>query len=290
MNYFFVNADQNKYAIYYSVYSIPDIFALLNWNEMLGRIDDRKCFFVLDCEKIIGGFTLTGNELCYIFTVPPFSDRTLLWKHILKYASDNCVGKEIVLKFIPEEDKVILTDGFNAKIICTERRMLRPTEKISVKPPDNFYFTIPDENDKQEIIQTVYEAHAAGYTSTVWQPDKNEIKEAINRRYDSFTQTKTLYMSTLVKYNGSNEIAGVCIAGIYPDSMNNFSTIHQVSVRPQFRRLGIAESMMLNSINKASSVSPVITLGVMVGNPAELLYNKIGFFGGLKYSELSYMG
>ena len=288
MDISFVIAERNKYAVYYSVYESSNNFADFDWNEMLGCIDDRNCLFVLHNEKIIGGFTLTNNELCYVFAVPPFSDRKLLWKHILKYASDNCTENKIVLKFISEEDKEILSNVFNAKVICTNRRMFRPTDKISVNPPDGFYFTVPDANDKKEIIQAVYEAHAAGYTSTVWKPDKNEIQSAINRRFVSFTQTNTLYMSTLAKHCENNEIAGVCIAGIYPDSANKFSTIHQVSVRPQFRRRGIAEAMMLNSIDKANSVSPVITLGVMVGNPAELLYNKIGFLGGPKSSELNY--
>jgi ribosomal protein S18 acetylase RimI-like enzyme len=289
MDYSFISVEQKKYAIYHSVYSRPNIFTLYNWEEMLERTEDKQCFFILAGETIIGGFTLTNNELCYAFNVPPFRDKALLWEHILKYVAVHCAENKINLEFIDAEDKAILTDMFNAKVIYTQRRMLRPTEKISVTPPDNFYFTIPDENDKQEIIQAVYEAHSAGYTSTVEKPDKNEIKKAINRRYVSFIQTESLYMSTLVKHKESNELAGVCIAGIYPDSANNFSTIHQVSVRPKYRRLGIAEAMMLNSIGKASSISPVITLGVMVGNPAELLYSKVGFVKGPEYSELEYM-
>ena len=158
---------------------------------------------------------------------------------------------------------------------------------------EDFYADHKNENnDKQEIIQVIYEAHSAGFNFTGLESDKyekNEIQDAINRRYDLFTQTNTLHISTLAKHNESNEIAGVCIAGIYPDSPNKFSVAHQVSVRPQFRRRGIAEAMMLNSIDKASSVSPVITLGVTVGNPAELLYNKIGFLGGPKSSELHYI-
>ena len=232
MEYSFIDAEQKKYAIYYSIYSNAHIFPNFDWNEMIEETNGRDGFFVLDKEKIIGGFTLTKNELCYFFTVPPFCDRAFLWKHILKFALDNCTENNIVLKFISDEDKSILNGVFNAKVIVAQRRMLRPTENIFVKPPDNFYFTIPNENDRQEIIQAVYEAHSAGYTSTVAPTNKDEIQNAINRRYDSFTQTNSLYMSTLVKSRESDEIAGVCIAGIYPDSANNFSTIHQVSVRP----------------------------------------------------------
>jgi hypothetical protein len=46
--------------------------------------------------------------------------------------------------------------------------------------------------------------------------------------------------------------------------------------------------MMLRTINIAYTISPVITLGVMVGNPAELLYNKLGFASGPSYCNLIY--
>jgi len=298
MDFSVINAEQKKYANYYSVYKNSNIFVHFDWNDILERINDKNCFFILDKEKIIGGFTFTNNEISHIFIVPPFIERILLWEQILKYASDKRAENKIILKDISEEDKTILIDIFNAKFICTERRMFRPTEKISVNPPDNFYFAIPDDHDKQEIIQTIYEAHSACFNLTGSESDryeKDEVQEAINRRYNLFNQTNTLHISTLAKNNKNNEIAGVCIAGIYPDSTNDcsnlpkWSTIHQVSVRPQYRRQGIAESMLLHSINKAHSVSAFVSLGVTVGNPAELLYNKIGFLGGPKSSELHYI-
>ena len=166
MNHSFINTESNKYAIYYSVYSGTTSINLFtnSWDEMAEEINNKKCFFVLDNENIIGGFTLTDNELRYLFTIPPFCDRTLLWERVLKYALNNCDENEIILGSIPEEDQLILTDVLNAKVINIHRRMLRPTEKISVKSPDNFYFSIPNEKDKEEIIQVVYEAHSsAGY-------------------------------------------------------------------------------------------------------------------------------
>ena len=165
---------------------------------------------------------------------------------------------------------------------------MRPTDKIHANLYSYFCFTTPSEDDKKEIIETIYEAHSVGYTSTVRETNRLEIEQAINRRFILFTQTNTLYMSTLVRNKEDNTIAGVCICGIYPDSPNSFSTIHQVSVRPQFQRQGIAKAMMLNSISIASDASPVTTLCVMIGNPAELLYKKIGFAAGPSYSDLIY--
>jgi len=288
MNYSFINSDFNRFATYYSVYASANIFACCDWNEMIKSIADHNCFFIKKGEDIIGGFTLTDNQLSHPFVIPLNFDETLFWYEVLKYALSNSKQNEIVMKFIPKKETTILVDVFMAKLIYTQRRMLRPTNKTLPLLAEDYYFTELTDYDRAEIIQAIYEAHAMGYTATVKPPDKNEIQDAINRRYDLFTKTYSLHFSTLVKKKDCDEIVGVCIAGIYPDSPNNFSTIHQVSVRPQFRRNGIAEAMILNTINKASSVSPVITLGVMVGNPAELLYDKVGFRRYPEYSELYY--
>jgi ribosomal protein S18 acetylase RimI-like enzyme len=99
-------------------------------------------------------------------------------------------------------------------------------------------------------------------------------------------------MSNTVKSKDSNKIIGVCIAGIYPDSetysTRNFATIHQVSVKPDYQRKGIAKAMMLKSISDASEVSPAMTLGVLTDSPAKKLYMEIGFRAGAIYYELHY--
>lgn len=279
----------NRYAKYYSVYADNNIFISDDWNERVKRLSAIDSgYFILHGNHIIGGFILNNNELSYPFMIPPFSDRHYYWQCVLDYTLKTCNENEIKLKYILLNDEQILINQFDATLKQAQRMMMRPTEKMHVNLDNQFYFVTPSEDDKPEIIQAVYDAHSTGYTSTVRGTNKLEIEEAINRRFILFTQTNTLYLSTLVRCKEYNTIAGVCIAGIYPDSSNSFSTIHQVSVRPQFRRKGIAEAMMLNSISIANDVSPVTTLGVMIGNPAELLYKRIGFVAGPSYSELSY--
>jgi ribosomal protein S18 acetylase RimI-like enzyme len=143
--------------------------------------------------------------------------------------------------------------------------------------------------DKEEIIKVIYEAHSNGHTSTVWKPDISEIETSVKRRFDSFGQTNTLYMSNTVKSKSNNEIVRVCIAGMYPDSENycirRFATINELAIKPEYQRRGIAKAMTLKSINDASIISPIMTLGVSIGNhPAELLYKSIGFIAGPSYS------
>jgi len=293
----FNHVDINKFAAFHTTYTDANIFTRFDWNE---RVDDaidclanKTGLFVYDDDKLIGGFTLAENKISYPFMVPPYRTKKEFWGVVLSYAGHVNGPTEIFLNEIPETDVHILKQLSNVKLRHTKQRMLRPTERYTPMLNDDFYFDILTEKDKPEIIKVIFEAHSDGYTAMVEKPDIDEIKHAVERRYDSFGKTDTLFMGNLVKRKTSHEIAGVCIAGIYPSSKtystSNFATIHQVSVIPKYRRNGIAKAMILKSINDASSVSPVITLGVMIGNPAETLYEEIGFAPGPCYSELIYV-
>jgi len=294
--YTFMEADANKFSVFHTIYTASNIFDRFDWNE---RVDDaidctadKAAYFLCDDTTIIGGFTLKGNCLNYPFIVTPFDNRKKFWGAILAYAVKASGEKELFLNEIPETDAKILTQSYGATLRWSKQRMIRPTEPCASVLHDDFYFDSLKETDEEEIIKVIYEAHSAGHTSTVWKPDMDEIKTAVERRFESFGQTNTLYMSNTAKNKKTREIAGVCIAGVYPGSKNystsNFATIHQISVKPEYRRKGIAKNMMLKSINDASTMSPVITLGVLIGNPAEKLYMEIGFRPGPNYSELHY--
>lgn len=286
-----LQVSKDKFAIYHTIYTDSNISVSFDWNDRINRIQSNvNGYFILLKDKLIGGFTLLDNQVSHPFMVSPFNNRCLFWKVILDYALETCCENQLQLADISEVDAHILTKQFSAAIQTTQRRMLRPTEESKVVLNEKFYFVEPSEEDIPHIIQTVFEAHSSGYTSKFKAPDKVEIEKAINFRFQAFLQTKSLHLGTIVKNMDNDDAVGVCIAGIYPDSSNSFSTIYQVSVLPSYRRKGIAEAMMLRTINIANTISPVITLGVMVGNPAEQLYNKLGFSSGPSYYGLVYIG
>jgi ribosomal protein S18 acetylase RimI-like enzyme len=292
----FVKADINKFAVFHTVYTASNIFDRFDWNERVEDavdcISDMCVYFVCNNESILGGFTLKENRLNYPFIVVPFNDRKFFWDKVLEYAMQKSRSKEIFLNEIPEADVKVLIKSYGATLRWSKQRMIRPTEQCTPALNDDFYFDSLTEADKKAITDVIYAAHFNGYTSMLWKPNMAEIKTAVERRFVSFGQTNTLYMSNTVKSKDNNKIAGVCIAGIYPDSeaysTSKFATIHQVSVRPEYRRKGIAKAMMLKSINDASNISPVMTLGVLKDNPAEKLYYEVGFRAGDSYSELLY--
>jgi len=286
-----VSADRGNFAVCHAIYADSNRFCSFDWNERTEDLSsDRDGYFICRDERLIGGFALSGNKLSDPFMAAPFCDRKDFWNASLQYAAQVSGQREITLVQIPECDAHELAQSFGAVLQWSQRRMLRPTDRCRPALASGFHFDRLAAKDMPEIIQAVYQAHSAGHTSTVWEPDMAEIQRAIDRRFHAFSQTNTLYMGNIVRRDENREIAGVCVAGIYPDSPNNFATIHQVSVSPEYRRKGIAKAMMLKSIHDAHPTSPVITLGVLIGNPAEILYRDIGFKPGPGYSELIWPG
>lgn len=286
--YLFQHVTDDYYSIQYAIYG-TNIYMNYEWRELLKSFspNDNGLLIFKDGTPI-GGITINNNHLSAPFLIPPFCDIKEFWQAVVNYSS--MVNKRDSLYFDNiQESHIEIILSLGAKKRWAQRKMYRPTSEYSIKPNGNYYFTNPTEIDKSEIINVVYEAHLNGYTSTVYgKPDISNTAEAINRRFISFSQTSTLHFGTIVKTIDTNKIAAVCIAGIYPDSSNSFSTIHQVSVLPAHRKQGLAQAMILNSINTAHMTSPVIGLGVLVGNPAELLYQKLGFTAGPAYFNLIY--
>ena len=303
----FEQADAKKFAIYHTIYTAANIFQRFDWNE---RVDDALgnvsagAYFMYEDEKIVGGFTMKENCINYPFIVAPFDNRRVFWKAVLDFTSEhNKNGVEenenssnfgensesnsgIFLNEIPEADALVLTKNFGANLRWSKRKMLRPTEEFAPTEDDDFFYEAVEISDIDEIVSAIFEAHASGHTASFWQPDVNIIKTSLKKRFDAFGQTSSLHMGSIVRAIRNNKIAGVCIAGIYPGE--KFATLHQVAVRPAFRRRGVATAMIQKAITSAAEVAPVMTVGVLVDNPSVGLYSRLGFKPGSIYSELLY--
>jgi ribosomal protein S18 acetylase RimI-like enzyme len=286
--YLFQHVKDDYFSIHHAIYS-TNIYMSYDWKELLDNFSPNGNGTIIFRDGVpIGGITINNNRFSSPFLIPPFCDAKEFWQAVINYSKKDNKNDILYFDNIPESHVDIIT-SLGATKRWAQRRMYRPTAEYNIKPNDKFYFTFPAEIDKDEIISVVYEAHLNRYTSTVYgKPNISDIEEAINRRFISFSLTNSLHFGTIVKNKDTNKITAVCIAGIYPDSQNGFSTIHQVSVLPAYRRQDLAEAMILNSINTAHLSSPVIGLGVLVGNPAEVLYKQLGFIAGPAYFNLTY--
>lgn len=273
----------DKFSVYCAIYSMENVFLSYDWSERVANINPNDCGYMLLKDGIpIGGIVLRQTHISSPFLVPPFDDKYEFWSELLKILG---LQEKLYFDFIPDTHREVL-EKIGAKRKRGQFRMIRPTAKVNPILDAAFYFDVWKETDKNEIVSVVYEAHLHGYTSTVeGPPDIDNVAETLERRYTAFAKTNSLGFSTIIKSRDTNEIAAVCITGIYPDSSNEFATIHQVSVLPKYRRKGLAQAMILNSVNLAYEKSPVITLGVLDGNPAKEIYSKLGFIAGCGYGD-----
>ena len=260
-----------------------------DWNEQLADLRLCKdCYFLYRNGEKIGGLTITSNTVSNPFLVAPFTDRELFWNIILKQMSAKNQDGDININHVLQVDVDVLLACGARKKWC-QQRMNRPTDILEKTPNPSYELFSPRETDIPEIVHVVYNSHVHDITAqTYGEHTISDVEIAIKRRFVSFSQTNTLQLSIVAKEKITSKIVGVCMAGIYPDSTNNFSTIHQVSVLPHYRRQGIAEMMMIQTISIAHSVSPVMGLGVLVGNPAEYLYRKLGFIAQPSFTDLTF--
>lgn len=280
--------NRQLYAAYHAIYKAPDINCH-DWQEEMEILQaEDTCFFVFEGKSLLGGFVLNGTKISLPFVVAPFSDKKAFWEAVLSWAREQYPDNYVDVYHIPQEDADILL-RMGARKKWAQQRMCRPTDNFKPELGSAFLYEAPQKKDCSDIVQAVYQAHKQGYTATVYgPPDLSEIHRMISYRLEAFEKTNTLHFSIVARDIRTNEIAGVCMAGIYPDSRNHFSTIHQVSVRPEYQNRGLARSMMQYSISAAHSTSPVITLQVLIGNPAVHLYEKLGFVAGPSFTDMVY--
>ena len=85
MDYEFQKADKDLFAVYQTIYSGADIEMWFSWKD---RLNDTKwsddCYFLTCSGEKIGGAIISKGLVMYAFLVPPFCDRYLFWKLVVK--------------------------------------------------------------------------------------------------------------------------------------------------------------------------------------------------------------
>lgn len=279
--------DDGHYALYHGIYMEQNIYLSYDWQETLETFrPSGDGYFLLKNGILLGGVVIREDTLTAPFLIAPYSDHRDFWRGVLS-CLDRGAGTELLVNRVERVHGDALR-ALGAKLRWTQRRMQRPTADCEVQPDGEFCFDELHKKDLGEVARTVYEAHREGYTSTVYGVrGLPELRETICGRYELFARTSSLHYTTLVRRKSTQSLVGVCMAGVYPDSPNRFATIHQVAVLPKCRGRGLAKAMILNTISTAHRESPVINLGVLVGNPAEKLYRDLGFRPGPEYSDWS---
>jgi len=288
-SYTFTKADKELFAVYQTIYSQSDVEMWYDWNA---RLNDTKwsddCFFIYQNGEKIGGVIMSPNFVIYPFLISPFCDRRLYWKLVLSHVKAISSEKEINLRGVSSADVEILL-GFGAEIWRPRQIMCRPTDALEYTLDDEFFIETPKESDIPEMSEVLRESFLGGIAYRTFGEDSlDTVNQSIKDCFSLYTATDTWNHSAVVKRKSTNAIVGGCIAGINPEMINRFSFIDDMFVLPAYRGKKLGESLLKHSISAAHKDTTVVKLHVLIGNPAEYLYRKLGFISGPSFIDMKY--
>lgn len=277
-----VKANDDEFGLRYAIYSDMNNEFIYDWNKLSKEYDDYN-FWIFKDDKRIGGVGLDMNYLAYFYVEPPYEvDRFSIIKELnnaLLQWSDK--SKQISIYLVHEND-VEHYNRLGYRRSFARKVMIRPTEKFDdINWGETLVIKTPTLEDAEEIGKVMYESYKDGvhYKEFSCNTLEDEV-EIANIFLERYVATNTLEASTLVYDKNTNELIGVCLAGKNKADSYDFSKINSIGVKPSYRGLGIAENMIKRSLTVLNDTSSITKLDVTVGNSAEALYYKMGFFSG----------
>jgi ribosomal protein S18 acetylase RimI-like enzyme len=282
-------AEGKEFGVYETIYSNMDLELSFSWNKQTNRDNSSDLFWIIKNTTRIGGIHLSPNRCGSFFMITPYIYDRYDILNVIHYAllewSDR--DKEIKLYGVTSQD-VGYYSKLGYQIVYERRVMIRPTRiEKSINWSDEYTVRTPSLLDVEDLGQLFHDSYNRGIDYKVFgQQNLEEATANAKRIIEIYESNDTLEGSILVFDKKEHKLIAACIAGISGYCDNDFSEIGDVVVNPWYRKLGLATKMIQHSLSNLHSISPATILCVTVGNPAEHLYRKIGFFPGIKFASM----
>ncbi|MCQ4088329.1 GNAT family N-acetyltransferase [Saccharibacillus sp. JS10] len=276
-------ADQEEFAVNQVIYSNTD---LEMWYDWTGRLDDTEftqdCFWIVKDGVRIGGIIKLGDTLIYPFIIPPFMDREQFWAGLLSDPNEQIMRINGVLQL---DIAVLIRHGFQVQ--STRKVMCCPTGgEQTFEIEEGLILQRLDETTNLHFVQKLLKSSYTGGIDyqTFGTPSEEEVLKDIQYVLDVYRHEP---LSVYILDKNKSEIVGVCMAGIGEKMPLGFAEIADIAVLPAYRGKGIAEFMLRHVKAQARLHAPVVKLCVTVGNPAEALYQRVGFQSGEPFAKMT---
>ena len=279
-----VRANEVEFGIHHAIYADRDEEFTFNWNKLSTDLDDNT-FWIYKDNKRVGGAAIEPNYLAHFFAESPYTvDKFSIIRELDNALSQWSDKNRRIYSYLihPKDVEIYSRLGYRKQFI--RRTMIRPTEIYEdIQWGENLVIRTPETADIADIGRVLYESYKGGIQyeefSNNTLEDEIEISGIFLERY---IETNSFQASTLVYDKNTNDLIAVCLAGKNKDDDYEFSKINEVAVIPAYRRQGIAENMIKRALTVLKDISPAAKLDVSVGNDAEGLYYKMGFFPGVQ--------
>lgn len=284
-------ADKFEFGIHETIYSNADLELSFSWKKRTqDKTDNENLFWIYKYDKRVGGVHISPNLMGSLFMEVPYIDErftviSALNEALLQWRR-NDESKIKIYGVIPDNIKYFSKLGYS--ISHSRRVMIRPTEifhEIACK--EEVIIKTPSISDAPQIGKLFLESYSGGIDYKVFgQPSLDEAIKDVERLLNIYKNNNVLDGSTLVFDKNTNELIAACIAGVSGFCDNDFSEIGEIAVKPSYRRMGLGAMMIKRALSNLKKISPATILCVTMGNSAEGLYSKLGFFSGVEFTNM----
>lgn len=275
-------ANNEEFGKYFAIYVIyeDNVWFRDSFDRSRKVLDDYEgCFWVKKNNNRVGGVLLEKNYMNCLFTIPPCDEFDLILDKIKNHLiSESEKGESITVGSVKAKRLKNYEDaGF---IIKEQRRcMIRTTEKIEYSFPEDFKLIEVNENRKEDLIKLFVDAFSDDYDNRSYEQSKLDIEFYLKHLSENESVVDS---SRVIIHSKSEEIIGACLVSIW----EGWPNIYDIAVKREYQGKGLGNNLLKRAITELEETYPVIRLFVTVGNPAEEMYNKLGFLPGNETSEM----
>lgn len=246
--------------------------------------DYDNCYFIYLDSAQIGGVILGTNRIKHLFLLNGFLESEAYVLSVLhKKALKNIDVKKGITSLPSDERQADILIKLGYKTIRKLHCMIGPIKKVSWGAPTGFIFRNPSESDSELLIKLFYDANI----NEPWhQPVTMEQFSRGSSLYFNKSKTNSISKaSTICVDQSTGKPVGACL--ISTDECYPF--VFDLHVLENYRRQGIASEMMKKAFSIMADEYNYMRLFVVDGNPAELLYKKLGFISGKPIYIMKYL-
>ena len=266
MDFTLEKADSQEFARWWAVYRNVNEDFSQGFAEQYSEIEHVPyCHWILLDGQRVGGMIMVSNNVGDFFLIPPFQDAYRALKAILP--SDTPLHARNMLS-----DHVRAFQRLGFQIEESRCWMLRPTQAVDVAfelPP--VPVDVAHTDALAELMLAAFQGGAGGYG----QRDVGAHRQSVENYFESVSPDDVCYQASSVVFDGDQMVAA-CLVQPY----KSLASIRFVVTHPDYQQRGIARRLIQYSMNAIHDQYAYVTLAVTVGNPAEGLYDSMGFVAG----------
>ncbi|WP_440896384.1 GNAT family N-acetyltransferase [Amphibacillus sp. Q70] len=276
-------ASNKEFAKHLAIYH-ENICFRETWKKRIRAVDDSEyCFWVFKGNNRIGGVVFKKNAFMSLFTIPPFIDENLLLEKIVKLFMDHAAKGEVINAFgiLPSQAEHLLKLGFIP--LKTRRCMIRPTERFAHIQWDEYMkISRPNSQYIDDISKLFFENYDnLGFDGL---NTLDEQLKSVTKYFRDNDSDTLLNEASSIVFDSSDEVIAACLIS----SWEGMPLVYDVAVSSEYRRKGLATKMLKHALHTLREKYDFLRLFVYVGNPAESVYDKLGFFPGIKTTNFYY--